>query len=301
MGWWCTNYAVGGFLASVFLGYVAKFYAPEYGIQIIFFAPAIVLFVIWLLFLLLQRNKPQDLGLPAIEEYHNEEIPVIDEDDSPDEEIEGRWDTILEVIKSPMILILGGVYFLVKPARYAILFWGPKFVYDKLQGSDALEAATVSSMFELAGPVSVLLGGYLSDKMFHSRRMPVCIICLGLLTVSLFVLTTLPPSPWAYTVTLFLIGLFLFAPDALISGTAAVDFGTRKGASTATGLVNGCGSVGAIIGVAAPKYIKEVMGYGWNGVFTFMSGMVLLATILLLPQWNRLPATKSVNKKEITT
>lgn len=309
MGWWCTNYAVGGLIASMFAGYIAEQFVDDNGngIEYIFYAPAAVLFVIWVLFILLQRNKPQDLGLPAIEEYHHEEVPVIDEEDSPEEEEEGKWDTIAEVIKSPMILILSAVYFLLKPARYAILFWGPKFVFDQLENlgeetskvaadsgqviaeGAVLEAATISSMFELAGPLSVLAAGYLSDKAFRSRRMPVCILGLFSLAICLYVLATIPASPWSYTITLFLIGLFLFGPDALISGTAAIDFGTRKGASTAAGVINGCGSIGAIIGVAAPVYIKEE--YDWAGVFIFLAAMVLLAAFILLPQWNRVPAS----------
>ena len=41
------------------------------------------------------------------------------------------------------------------------------------------------------------------------------------------------------------------SPDSIVSGTAAADFGTSKGASTASGIVNGMGSVGAIIAVVS--------------------------------------------------
>ena len=51
-----------------------------------------------------------------------------------------------------------------------------------------------------------------------------------------------------------LIGLLLFGPDSIISGTAAIDFGTKQGASTAAGIINGMGSVGAIIGGTIPGF-----------------------------------------------
>ncbi len=290
MGWWCTNYAVGGLLASLFAGFIAENYVEDYGIKIIFIAPAAVLFVIWLLFLFLQKDKPQDLGLPPIEEYHHENIPVIDAEDSPEEEVEGKWETIRDVLCSPMVWLLSGIYFLLKPARYAILFWGPLYISERL-GTDIKDSSIISAMFELAGPLSVLAAGYLSDKIFRSKRMPVCVIGLFFLSAVLFSLHHLPSTQWTYIVALFLIGLFLYGPDALISGTAAVDFGTRKGASTATGLVNGFGSIGAIIGGTIPGYLNE--RWGWSGVFNFLGGMVLLAAILLLPQWNRLPVSKA--------
>ena len=34
--------------------------------------PALLLFLIWVLFLIFQRNQPEDVGLPAIEKYHGE-------------------------------------------------------------------------------------------------------------------------------------------------------------------------------------------------------------------------------------
>jgi len=79
---------------------------------------------------------------------------------------------------------------------------------------------------------------------------------------------------------LFLIGFLTYVQISLISGTAAVDFGTKKGASTASGLVNGAGSVGAIVGGTLPGFFHQQ--WGWQGVFTFLAGSVILAAFLLL-------------------
>ena len=71
----------------------------------------------------------------------------------------------------------------------------------------------------------------------------------------------------------------------MISGAAAVDFGTAKGAGTATGFINGCGSIGAIFGGLLPGYLEtETLFYGF-------AGCAALAMLLLLPSWNRRPAT----------
>src|SRR6185503_20098665 len=127
-------------------------------------------------------------------------------------------------------------------------------------------------MFELAGPFSVIVAGYVSDKVFGSRRMPVCVICLALLAVVLFLLDKLPATGWMLGGCLFLIGFLTYAPDSLVSGTAAVDFGTRKGASTASGLINGAGSVGAIVGGTLPGMVQKQ--WGWQGVFTVLAASV---------------------------
>ena len=283
MGFWCTNYAVGGLIASAYAGYMAD----KFGWRYAFYVPAATLFVIWILFFFLQRNKPEDVGLPSIEAYHNELPQLSDEEQKEEDEAEeGSWASIAAVFKNPMVLLLAGVYFFLKPTRYAVLFWGPKYINHKL-GSGALESGILSALFELAGPLSVLFGGIISDKVFNSKRMPISVICLFLLAGLLFVMDSLPANHMTLGASFFLLGILLYAPDSLVSGTAAIDFGQKKGASTAAGLINGCGSVGAIIGGTIPGFFAKQ--WGWGGVFNFLGCSVLMAALLLLPKWNALP------------
>jgi len=145
-------------------------------------------------------------------------------------------------------------------------------------------------LFELAGPASVLLAGVLSDKLFGSRRNPICVVCLLGSGLLLCFFDKLPHTAWMLGGCLFVLGLLLFPPDSLVSGTAAVDFGTREGASTAAGLINGCGSIGAIVGGTIPGIFHQK--WGWNGVFVSLAATLIIAGLLLLPQWNALPKTR---------
>jgi sugar phosphate permease len=142
-------------------------------------------------------------------------------------------------------------------------------------------------MFDIAGPVSVILGGYLSDKVFGTRRIPLCVIALVLVSGVTFFFDDLPATRLALGLGFFAIGFLLYIPDSLVSAAAAVDFGTRAGASTASGIINGCGSVGAIIGGTMPGWIGG--GNPWGTIFPILAGALLLAGILLLPRWNALP------------
>jgi len=288
LGLWCTNYAVGGLVATVFASYMAEHLGWRYA----FFVPAFVLAGIWFLFWLLQRDRPEDINLPAVEVYHGEPTPVVKAGETPEEEPEGSWKVIREAITNPMVILLGLVYFCLKPTRYAILFWGPKYIYDRL-GSGMAEAGLLSSMFELAGPISILAMGFISDRVFGARRMPVSIICLVLLGGLLISLDHLPPTRWALGVSLFLLGFLAYAPDAMIAGVAVVDFGAKKGASTATGLVNGLGSIGAMIGGVTPGLLQE--SWGWQRVFTCLAIAAFVAALLLLPKWNAVPPTGKTN------
>lgn len=286
MGMWCTNYALGGFVASSFAGFAAyQFCDWRYA----FYLPAGMLFVIFLLFFFFQVNRPEDVGLPSIEEYHEEQEAVLSEDG---EDEEGSWSVVFDVLRNRMVLLLAGVYFFLKPTRYAILFWGPLYINEKT-GANILKSGLTSSLFELAGPISVFLGGYISDKYFRSKRMPISIICLLGLSGLLFMMDKIPADLTTLSLFFFLMGFLLYAPDSLVSGTAAIDFGTKRGASTAAGFINGAGSIGAIIGGTLPGFLKDK--YGWDAIFVLLAGSVLLAALLLLPQWNALP--QSVKKK----
>jgi OPA family sugar phosphate sensor protein UhpC-like MFS transporter len=156
-------------------------------------------------------------------------------------------------------------------------------------GSGMFESGVISSIFELAGPLGALSAGLLSDRLFGTRRVPVCVMGLLLLGGALFAFHHLPANRWALGGGFFVIGFLLFGPDSLIAGTAAVDFGTKRGGSTAAGVVNGCGSVGAIVGGSMPGFFNQQ--WGWGGVFALLGGMSVLAALLLLPRWNALPPT----------
>ena len=78
----------------------------------------------------------------------------------------------------------------------------------------------------------------------------------------------------------------------LISGTASIDFGTKKGASTANGVVNGMGSIGQMLGVLLPGWVETILGKGhniWPGIFVGLGISLVVAGLMLAPLWNRLP------------
>lgn len=288
MGLWCTSYAVGGLLATPFAGWFAYSVFDDW--RYAFFAPAVLVFGVWILFIIFHRNCPQDVGLPTIEEYHNESQAIVKNEDTLSDESEGSMKAIVEIFNNKTVLLLGFVYFLLKPARYAIILWGPFIVYQKFEDANIMIAATVPIAFELAGIVGPIAIGYASDKLFGSRRMPVIIISLFLLTIALALFVPLTEMGiWATVLAFFLIGLTLYGPDSMLSTSAAMDFGTRKNAGTALGFVNGCGSIGAIFGGLLPGYfdVTEIF-YG----FAFVN---FIAALVLLPFWNKRPATVAEN------
>ena len=58
-----------------------------------------------------------------------------------------------------------------------------------------------------------------------------------------------------------------------------------KAGATAAGFVNGCGSVGAILGGLLPGYFDGVT------VFIVFAGCALFSALVLVPHWNSRPAS----------
>lgn len=288
MGLWCSNFAIGGMIAGVVAGLAAE----RGGWRMAFFVPAGVLAAIWLLFLLFQANRPEDVGLPSAEREAGEPDEVIVAGESPRDEPEGSWRVIAEVLMSPMVLLLASVYLLVKPLRYLLMFWAPVYLNERL-GTGVAESGMLGSLFDLAGPIGIFAGGWASDRIFNARRVPVMVSTLVASAAALLLLPLVPPTRLAVGGMLFLIGLLVYIPDSLVSGAAAIDFGTRRGASTAAGLINGCGSLGGVVGGTLPGTLKWYLGgeaTPWNSMFALMAVGLCLAAGLLAPQWNRLPA-----------
>jgi OPA family sugar phosphate sensor protein UhpC-like MFS transporter len=299
IGWWCTHYSVGAAVALPFAGYMMTHFGTprptgENGSDIIpywqaaFWGPAAVLSVVFVISWRLLRSRPEEVGLPPIEEYHAEPVSVVVEGDTPEEEPEGSWIVIGDVLRVPGIWCLAASYFSIKLTRYALYFWGPKYISESL-GSDAQASTIIAAALPLGGTVGVIATGYVSDYLFQARRAPVAI--LSLLTTAAVMLAgfTSLTTPIGMATFFFTIGLFLFGPDTLISGTAAIDLGTKKGAATAAGFVNGVGSIGGILGGWLPGVLTTEND--WTKLFyVFLVGLVASAAVLI-PLWNVKPST----------
>nr|WP_300309159.1 MFS transporter [Halomonas sp.] len=278
LGLWSSCYAFGGLVASPFAGWWAYHIFGSW--RFAFFSSAIVVLGVALLFLLLQRNRPQDAGYPALVD---ENRPA---GASTRNSVAGNgWlSSLKEVMQSRTILVLGLCYFLLKPARYALLFWGPLMVYERMPQIGKMAAVIIPTSFEVAGLFGPILVGFVSDKLFRAKRFPACALSLILLAIMLMLFVPAMNSGNVILVVtiLFVIGLTLYGPDSMISGAAAVDFGGRS-AATASGFVNGCGSVGAILGGILPGFFDS------QSVFMFFTAMALVAMLLTASRWNLRP------------
>lgn len=273
MAFWCTCYQVGSIVASDFAAYLLR----RNGWRAAFFGPAlcmlgVALLIFWFL-------KP---GTPLVEIASPR---AAREERAAQELARGRaW-------RNPVLWSFGASYFFIKYVRYALLFWLPYYLSGTL-GYAADRAAYVSNAFEAGGILGVIVIGMLSDRVRRLSRTTLSMTTLFGLGLSLLLCAALPPHDVLLTVAaLALVGALLYGPDALLSGAAAQDVGGAAAAATATGLVNGVGSLGGMLeGVTLPAVSAH---FGWQAMFPLLAALALCAAVALIPAARR-PDTRHV-------
>ncbi len=237
MGVWSTCYQVGGAMANGF----AAFMLGLLGWRWSFFGASLVLGAIWFLFHALQKNRPEDVGLPAV--VDEPRAPEANDSTAAASAPHAGFDRRLVVT----ILMMGGFYFFVKFIRYALWSWSPYFLQLNY-GLANDQAGYFSTLFDIFGFFGVLAAGFVSDRYFRGHRAGIALIMMVGLTLAAAMMWAFgTQGVIAFGVTYSIAGFMLYGPDSLISGAGAIDVGSRKHAIVAAGVINGMGSVGAVV------------------------------------------------------
>ena len=250
-----------------------------------FWVPAAVLVLIALCFISFTRNKPTDVDLPEI----------VENDSTNNESARGARisaelssrEILALVLRNPVVWLISLMYFFTKMGRYALFFWLPFYMMEHL-GYSLAEAGYTSILYEAAGFAGIIAAGYVSDKLFQARRMPVGALGMwGLAIVCFFHPQLAAWSHFGNAIGISLMGFFTYGPDALMSGAAAIDAGSPKAAGLAAGVINGVGSLGQMVSGFVVAYITSKLG--WDSLFYFFVAISLIAGCLLVVKWNWVP------------
>ncbi|MBI2980997.1 MAG: MFS transporter [Deltaproteobacteria bacterium] len=278
MAWWGTCYQLGSAIATAFAAYLLSVWGWRHA----FFVPAISLFGIALLFLTFQREQPEDVGLPDIETWREKE-PKEEAGETTVTQARPLSSTIRKVLSNPTVWLLGWGYFCLKLIRYSLMFWLPLYMVEQL-GYKPDHAGYYSVSMEIGGFLGTLFAGYASDRLFGSRRGPICALMFLGLALSLYAHTHFVLMGIFWNVaSMALVGFMIYGPDSVMSGAAAMDFGTKEGSSTAAGFINGMGSVGAALEGILVGYVS--LAFGWNFLFYILVGLALIGTGLMATRW----------------
>ncbi|MBI3326578.1 MAG: MFS transporter [Nitrospinae bacterium] len=280
--WWPRRErgrAIG--ILGVFIGFamlimwlVTGWVAGAFGWRAVFRYPVLWIGCMSLVFWLLIRDKPADLGLPDYVE-----------DDALSSEAEIRSAERLHGLQ-PYVLLFRNWRFLVAChvtgwgtlVRYGIVTWAPLY-YKEVGGFDiqAMAAATVT--FPIGMALGAPIGGIISDRWMRGQRSPMIIIsCLATAAVLVGVAFTSPTHLLAGMALMILGGVTLtMAPTTALG----VDLAGRRISGTASGLLDAHAYLYNGLQALSIGWILDATGGNWTLVFLLLAASRVLSAAVM--------------------
>ena len=176
-----------------------------------------------------------------------------------------------------------------KTVNYSLFFWLPFFLEQGPPDLNKALAAQFAALFDVGVILGALAIGLISDwlsvKARRPIRAPACITLLACAVLPLLLLRSATQKP-AIAIAVLLAGVLLGGPAEAATSMAACDLGAGVNGdlgliSTVTGVIDGCGAIGAAVGQLLVAYISS--SYGWRVVFEMLVCCCVLSALCLLP------------------
>jgi len=259
-------------------------------VPIIYFVPAALLLLFFVIDYFIVRDTPSDAG--------HEDIYTADAS-------EGQAQlTVLQVAKkmltNPIILTIAAIEFCSGFLRNSIMQWGKQFAKDTGQ-MDAFVFDNWGLMLCIAGITGGMLAGVISDRVFQSRRGPVAAVLYGGMVAGALVMFFVIKSPLLGWLVV-LMSLCVIGVHGMLSGTASMDFGGKKNAGIAVGIIDGCVYLGtalqyAVLGKLLPHGDAAHDAGNWSPWPLVMIPVAVVGFFLATRIWHAKPKPKAQQPK----
>ncbi len=200
---------------------------------------------------------------------------------------------LLPLLRSRAFLLVCLLSFGCTVVRETFNVWTPVYLRDAV-GYDAAHAASFSAVFPALGIVSVLLAGFLGDRLGPNGRPLLLMGGLAATSVSLLGLMLLRldlAPPWVAIALIGVVAFCLLGPYSYLGGAFALDFGGHRAGAVASGIIDGIGYLGGAL--AGDSVARISVAFGWRGVFTALACVAAasaLAAVVLFRHQRRVLA-----------
>lgn len=157
--------------------------------------------------------------------------------------------------------------------------WTPQILRDSM-GVTTSNAAGMSAIFPAVGALSVLVMGWLSDRMGSNGRSLLMLLGLTATVAALLALISLPADSTGSIlpmVAIATIAFCLLGPYSYLGGAFALDFGGKQASAVSSGIIDGVGYLGGVL--AGNSMAQISVAFGWKGVFVGLAGVSGLAAL----------------------
>ena len=255
--------------------------------HLVFFVPAALLGLFFVLTFLMVRDTP---GLAGLTDFNTGDATAGET---------GPADPPLQVFKkmltNPIILTIAGVEFCSGFLRQAIMQWGK--IFPKQTGIyESFVPQNWGMLLCCAGILGGMFAGVISDHVFQSRRGPVAAVLYGGMlagSVGMYFLLGNVMLMWL----LIFMSLCVIGVHGMLSGTASMDFGGAKNAGIAVGIIDGFVYLGTAVmsfwyGWRLPKGEEAKIASNWGEWPLWMIPLALIGLVLAIRLWNAKPKPK---------
>jgi len=187
-------------------------------------------------------------------------------------------------LRIPMVAQYAFAFGFFKLTNYVLFFWLPYFLGKHF---DPVTANLIAALYSVGMMPGGIIVGVVSD-LFGGRRATVIGVFMSALMVFLGIFSQKSEelSAPALLGMLGLMGILVGGPNNIITSAVAADLashpsvkGNNKSLGTVTGLINGCGSITASIGLLAVGPLQST--FGWSSVWIFLMGCTGAGTLLM--------------------
>ncbi len=274
--------SLGVYFAYDWSRFIAKA-APTYWV---FFVPAAILAVFVVIDFFVIRDTPSHTGHP--------DFDTADASSGETGASLKPQDVFLRMIRNPTIVTILLIEFCSGFMRNAIMQWYPKFA--KATG-ETFVSKNWGMLLCVAGITGGMFAGVISDRVFDSRRGPVSAVLYG--GMSLGAVATLfllghPALGW----TVIWMSLNVIGVHGMLSGTASMDFGGKKNAGLAVGIIDGAVYAGTafqsiLLGQILPSGEEAKVVGNWSNWPIALVPLSFVGLALCTRVWNARPQGKA--------
>jgi OPA family glycerol-3-phosphate transporter-like MFS transporter len=214
--------------------YLALDWAPKIAqitsLQWLFLTPAAILVVFFVLSMVFVRDTPAQAGFA--------DFDVADASSGDTGPPDRAIVIIKRMVTSRVILTIALISLCSGFLRQGILKWYRTFASAvHLTGSFVYDHWGMVSC--IAGITGGIFAGVVSDQLFKSRRPPVATVLFALLLGGSVAIVPLLEIPGTVSWVIAFMAVAVIGVHGMLSGVASQDFGGRRNAGTATGLIDG--------------------------------------------------------------
>jgi sugar phosphate permease len=193
-------------------------------------------------------------------------------------------ETLYLTFSNPALWLLGISLGALNACRYGFVDWGIAHLVE-VQNASINKAGLQYGVLALGAVPSVYLTGWITDRFFGGRRVPViCGLMLVLAVLTVAYGRAVEADSSLLVGLLVAIGFCVFGPQVLLVGTAPADFARGGTAAAAAGFVNFMGYLGAAVGDVTTGYFLEYAG--WQRVIYIWAGWAVLSAVTAAMLWN---------------